>query len=134
MELSKFYILLFTVPPADGSLQFNDQKTDFSKNQTSGVVFIAHKGIWGGFCGRGFNSITGRILCRQLGYSDYLSNVCCYTNSSSTNKVWVTKVVCDRDNITTISQCTLTYGDDASLCGNIRITCKSKSTIYFNSE
>ncbi|EDV28344.1 uncharacterized protein TRIADDRAFT_53907 [Trichoplax adhaerens] len=110
------------VPPVEGSIQLA-YKVDYAYNKAYGVPLLYHNGIWGGFCLNGFSAIEGRILCRQMGFTDYLSRSCCHKNMSTHNKIWVTKAQCT-DKEKKITQCKLTYETDANLCdGNIRLYC-----------
>ncbi|XP_065846358.1 neurotrypsin-like isoform X2 [Oscarella lobularis] len=41
-----------------------------TKEPNSGVVEVKINGVWGTVCGRNWNQINSKVLCRQLGYPD----------------------------------------------------------------
>lgn len=129
LRIDNFITLI--VPPIEGSIKLMNS-TENPNNETSGVVLIAHEGVWGGFCNAGFNAATGKVLCRQLGYTDYSSHTCCFRSISMSRKIWVTNSQCNsQDKVIGISRCNVTYGVNADLCyGNVRLTCRSKFTHY----
>ena len=77
-------------------------------------------------------SKAANVICRQLGYATSPSHDCCYTDSSTPNKVWVNDIKC-AGNETDISQCNFTYGLDASDCfSSAEVVCASKSMIIIH--
>ena len=55
-------------------------------------MFHYYSGEWGTVCDDGWSSTNGRVVCKQLGYRDYVGRL--PTRSVGNGPIWMDDVVC----------------------------------------
>ena len=72
-DLIYYFPILLDFSTSSGSVRF--KKQFYSNVSGSGPVEVLYHGYWGTICHNGWDLKAARVVCRQLGYQDAVSNL-----------------------------------------------------------
>lgn len=99
-----------------------------TSNTLKGAPLIYHDGVWGAFCSSTMTKNTADVICRELGYVTSVEQTCCYSDSTTHEKIWIYDMQCKNTDYK-ISQCNFIYGLNATSCLSTKramLQCSSK--------